>query len=164
MWSCDRESKRALYVLGLGPDASLEDAKSAFRQHAKRLHPDHTPATPETLSQLASMIKSIRYLENSSKLDVAITISADEARRGISRTVTHKAKSGVFRIAPDTPSGTLISAIGDPTFFASIFVEAQPDIGACDRESGLNQFMNDFVKASPASRMAGWLRKARSAA
>jgi len=164
MESTDPEKLRALDALGLGPDASMADAKAAFRSRAKRLHPDHTPATTETLSQLALAVKAIRYLETSDRLEITLTVTAAEAQSGVSRTVTHKGRSGVFRILPKTVSGMRVSAIGDPAFMANIRVATQSQSQSNRSEFGLNAFIDEFVKGSPASRLAGWLRKARSAA
>lgn len=164
MWGSDPDILRSLKALGLAPEASLAQAKAAFRQRAKALHPDHTPATPETLSLLADAVKAIRHLEKSDIMEIILTLSPDEARTGVSRTVTRKGRSGVFRIAPETASGTRIPAIGDTAFTAVIRIRAETDGRNQGIETGLDQFIDDFVKSSPASRMAGWLRKARSAA
>ena len=164
MESTDPEKLRALDALGLGPNASLADAKAAFRSRAKRLHPDHTPATAETLSQLALAVKAIRHLETTDRLEIILTVTVAEAQSGVSRTVTHKGRSGVFRIFPDSVSGMRVSAIGDPAFIAKIRVATQSQSQSDRSEFGLNAFIDEFVKGSPASRLAGWLRKARSAA
>lgn len=164
MWGSDPDIARALGVLGLGPEASMPDAKSAFRQIAKRLHPDHTPPTAKTLSRLAEAIHAIRTLEKSDSLEVELALSPGDARDGVTRTVTRRGRSGVFRILPDTASGARIAAIGDPAFTIVIRIEAQTQTSAPTTEAGLNRFVDDFVKGSPTARLAGWLRKARSAA
>lgn len=164
MWGSDPDIMRTLKVLGLGPEASLAEAKAAFRERAKALHPDHTPATPETLSSLSTAIKAIRHLEKSGGMEIVLTLSEDEARNGVSRTASHMGRSGVFRIDPGTVSGTRLSAIGDSAFTAEIRIMTGSE-GCNDiREPGLDRFIDDFVKSPPAARMAGWLRKARSAA
>lgn len=164
MWGSDPDILRALKVLGLGPEASLEEAKAAFRKRAKALHPDHTPATPETLSSLAGIIRAIRHIEKTGGVEIVLTLSEDEARNGVSRTASHKGRSGVFRIDPGTASGARLSAIGDPAFTAEIRVLTGAKGCNDTRETGLDRFIDDFVKSPPAARMAGWLRKTRSAA
>ncbi len=164
MWGSDPDILHAMTVLGLGPDASLADAKSAFRRRAMALHPDQTPATPETLSRLADAVHAIRCLEQSAQIGTVLVISAAEARKGVSRTVTRKGRSGVFRIEPGTVSGTRISAVGETAFIAVIRIQEQPGRGQEDAGTGLGRFIDDFVRSPPAARFAGWLRKARSAA
>jgi hypothetical protein len=164
MWASDPDITRSLKVLGLAPDASLAQAKAAFRQRAKALHPDHTPATPETLSRLADAVKAIRHLEKSDATEIVLTLTPAEARTGISRTVTHNGRSGVFRITAGTAAGTRISAVGDPAFLAMIRIACESGSDSVTGETGLGRFIDDFVNRSPAARMAGWLRKARSAA
>ncbi|MBI1236638.1 MAG: hypothetical protein GC188_08145 [Alphaproteobacteria bacterium] len=164
MWGSDPDILRALNVLGLEPGASLAEAKAAFRQRAKALHPDHTPATPETLSRLADAVKAIRCLEKSCGMEIVLTLSGDEAREGVARTASQNGRSGVFRIEPGTVSGARVSAIGDSAFTAVIRVIAGSTGPEAVDTSGLDRFIDDFVKRPPAARMAGWLRKARSAA
>lgn len=164
MWGSDPDIARALEVLGLAPDASMPDAKSAFRQIAKRLHPDHTSPTPETLSRLADAIHAIRTLEKCDSLEVELTLSPDDIRDGVTRTVAHRGRSGVFRILPGTTAGTRIAAIGDPAFTIVIRIETQTQTHESSGNAGLHRFVDDFVKGSPTARLAGWLRKARSAA
>lgn len=50
----------ALAVLGLGPGASPEEIKSAYRTRARQLHPDHHPAaTPEQHRRLTEQFAAL---------------------------------------------------------------------------------------------------------
>jgi len=164
MTGTDPNILRALEALGLGPDASMPEAKSAFRKIAKRLHPDRTEPTPETLSRLAQAVHAIRTLEKSDTLQVELPLSPFDARNGVTRTITHRGRSGVFRILPGTCSGARITAIGDPAFTLVVLIEEPSQMDQATGNAGLNRFVDDFVKGSPTARLAGWLRKARSAA
>ncbi|WP_421792917.1 DnaJ domain-containing protein [Hyphobacterium sp.] len=154
-----------MQVLGLTETASLTEAKSAFRRLAKDLHPDRTPATPETLRRLADAVAAIRLIESVPAIVVDLEITAAEAKAGINRVLKVRNQSVMFRIPQGAASGEIIQALGEPGISARILV--QPKAAGMEPKScsdHLDEFVRDFVDQSPNSRFAKWVRKARSAA
>lgn len=150
-------------LLGVAPDASLREAKTAFREIAKQLHPDCTPASHETLARLADAIAAIRFLETANPVIFDVILTEDEAQRGTLRALRKDGRSGVFKIPPGVRSGMEIEAVGDASLVLRLTVQAD-QMRQAKQEEARDSFMNEFVKTSPTARFAGWLRKARPAA
>lgn len=165
MWGNHPDIRAALQALGVSPTASLAEAKSAFRQHAKALHPDKTPPKPETLKQLSDMVAAIRLLEYNAPCEIDIQISDVEATSGTRITRTLKNKTMIFVIPPETSNDDRVSAAGQPHIIARITIRSEAkkvDHNAAPDQ--LDRFVSEFVDRSASSRLANWLRKARSAA
>lgn len=165
MWDENPDTQAALQRLGLDRQSSLTDAKAAFRHQAKTLHPDHTPASEQTLLALAECIQAIRHLENCAPVLVEIELDPAEAASGLTRSLQHKGRSAVFRIEAGAQTGDQVAAIGDPSFQARIVLTGQP--AAEPQKAGadrLKDFVSEFASREPSARFAGWLRKAHSAA
>ncbi|MEE2527006.1 hypothetical protein V0U79_11555 [Hyphobacterium sp. HN65] len=165
MWDDSPDTQAALARLGLDGRSSLADAKAAFRHRARALHPDHTPASEKTLLELAECIRAIRHLENSAPVVFEISLDAEAAANGVTRSAEYKGRSGVFRIAAGSQNGDIVPAIGDPSFKAVIAVaQTNPASAKETPRGGLSAFVDEFATREPAARFAGWLRKAHSAA
>lgn len=156
--------RAALRTLGLEVSASLEDAKSAFRQLAKQWHPDRTPPSPETLSNLAQAVAAIRLLEANQATHLSVTLTPAEACNGTLKTVTIDNTTAIFEIPAGTEAGQEIIAAGLPEFVAQVQISNAPASAPAPEADRLAAFIVEFVERSPSSRMANWLRKARSAA
>jgi hypothetical protein len=165
MWGSDPKLESALQTLGLESGATLRQAKVAFRQCAKALHPDRTPPTAASLARLADAITAIRTLEKARPLEIELDISPSEAESGAHRAWSGQGRSGVFQIPVGIQCGTVITAIGDSSLAARISISGQPaDISNPERADNLEQFISEFASEPPATRFANWLRRARSAA
>lgn len=165
MWDDNPDTRAALLCLGLDHQSTLADVKAAFRHKARTLHPDCTPASEQTLLELAQCIQAIRHLENCAPLTVDCPLTPAEANNGITRTLRHKGRSGVFRIDAGARDGDIIPAVGDPGFKAVILLNETELAASENPASGqLASFVSEFATREPAARFAGWLRKAHSAA
>jgi len=165
MWDAHPDIDAALATLDLEPGATLAQAKAAFRKKAHELHPDKTAPTPETLAQLAASVKAIRLLESQVATIVDLAVSAHEAEFGATRTLTANGRTLMVRIPAGISQGTLVRAVGHTAIRVRISIDGPMDMAEMQPDgSGLDRFIDAFVKATPASRFAGWLRKARSAA
>jgi len=168
MTSCVGRVVEAYKAFGLTPEAGLDAAKRAFRDRVKDLHPDITPATPDTLSQLAEIVAAMRFLEESIPTCMEVEISAVQAKSGITRTLRAGDKQVLVRIPARTKNGTVLAAVGEPDIAVKVrvlkaeldlFEPAEPlDFGPLD------DFIDEFSRPSPNARFARWIKKAQSAA
>ncbi len=160
--------REAYAVLGLEPCAGFSAAKSAFRDRAKRLHPDITPPSPDTLSELADIVSAIRFLEAHRPACLAVEISAFDAEMGVARALKFGDKPIIVRIPPGTLDGAEIPAVGEDDVMVTVNVKAapakqrQPDME--DMGAQLDDFISEFSRPSAVSRLARWIRKSQSAA
>jgi protein tyrosine phosphatase (PTP) superfamily phosphohydrolase (DUF442 family) len=159
----------AYAVLGLAPPDGIEAARAAFRGRVKRLHPDVTPPTQATLSELARIVAAMDFIRAHAPVCLEIEITTDQAARGLTRTLRHGDKPVLVRIPAGTRDGTSLPAIGEPGIQVTIRLRIgagmtdtpQPDFpDAAD----LDAFMHEFSRPSVNARLARWVRKAQSAA
>ncbi|RKQ95174.1 hypothetical protein C7435_2861 [Maricaulis maris] len=144
-------------------------ARAAFRSRVKRLHPDVTPPTTATLTELARIVAAMDYIRANAPVCLEIEISAAQAARGLTRTLRHGDKPLLVRIPAGTRDGTDLAAVGEDRISVTIRVQAEgetpveptPDFpDAAD----LDAFMHEFSRPSVTTRLARWIRKAQSAA
>lgn len=157
--------REAYAVLGLDPGAGFDAAKSAFRDAAKKLHPDITPPSPDTLSELADIVAAIRYLEAHRPACLELQISAAEAASGITKALKYGDKPIIVRIPAGVCDGTSLTAVGDDSVQVQISVlagEASPMVAP--DSAALEDFVDTFSRPSPMSRFARWIRNSNSAA
>src|ERR1700742_1281055 len=55
--------RKALQVMGLGPDATLEDVKTKYKALVKQHHPDANGGDRSTEDRLIEIIKAYNYLK-----------------------------------------------------------------------------------------------------
>ena len=55
--------RKALHVMGLGPDATLEDVKAKYKALVKQHHPDANGGDRSTEDRLIEIIKAYNYLK-----------------------------------------------------------------------------------------------------
>jgi DnaJ-class molecular chaperone len=55
--------RKALQVMGLGPDATLEDVKNKYKALVKQHHPDANGGDRSTEDRLIEIIKAYNYLK-----------------------------------------------------------------------------------------------------
>ena len=55
--------RKALQVMGLGPDATLEDVKAKYKALVKQHHPDANGGDRSTEDRLIEIIKAYNYLK-----------------------------------------------------------------------------------------------------
>jgi hypothetical protein len=157
--------REAYAVLGLDPGAGFDAAKSAFRDAAKKLHPDITPPSPDTLSELADIVAAIRYLEAHRPACLELQISATEAASGITKALKYGDKPIIVRIPAGVCDGASLTAVGDDSVQVQISVLAGEDAPmAAPDSAALEDFVDTFSRPSPMSRFARWIRNSNSAA
>ncbi|OLF72352.1 hypothetical protein AWH62_11010 [Maricaulis sp. W15] len=159
----------AFAVLGVAPVDGVAAARAAFRSRVKRLHPDVTPPTQATLTELARIVAAMDYIRANAPVALEVEISAAQAARGLTRTLRHGDKPLLVRIPAGTRDGTGLTAVGEDRISVTIRVQAEgetvtpapPDFpDAAD----LDAFMHEFSRPSVTTRLARWIRKAQSAA
>ena len=160
--------REAYAVLGLDPGAGFQAAKSAFRDAAKRLHPDVSTPSPDTLSELADIVAAIRMIEANRPACLEIEITAAEASRGVSRALKFGDKPVIVRIPAGTEDGAQLAAVGEDNIMVTISIRETEDgwqrlTGENDDEA-LSNFVDEFSRPSPMSRFARWIRKSQSVA
>ena len=160
--------REAYAVLGLDPGAGFKAAKSAFREAAKRLHPDRTTPSPDSLSELADIVAAIRLIEANRPACLEIEISAGDAARGVSRALKLGDKPVIVRIPAGTEDGAQLAAVGEDNVMVTICIRETdagwaPLSGASDDEA-LNSFVDEFSRPSAMSRFARWIRNSQSVA
>lgn len=157
---------KAFNALGLAPSASLSEAKTAFRDRVKSLHPDRTPPTEESLASLSEAITAMRDIESGVAFETEIWLSPEQVRTGVTRLVSSGMRREFVRIPPGTADGAVLSAIGNSA--SRITVRHKADMSGehevIDGKMAIEQFVADFAAPSPASRFAGWARRRSSAA
>ncbi len=158
----------AYAAFGLEPGAGLTAAKSRFRDEVKTLHPDTTEPTPEALTRLASIVEAIRFLERHLPACMEVEISADQARRGLTRSLRSGERAILLRIPPGVTDGASLQAVGEPDIMVQVRVlAAAPQTAAtpCPADfEPLDDFIEAFSRPSANARFARWIRKAQSAA
>jgi len=168
MTSCVGRVIEAYKAFGLTPEAGLDAAKRAFRDQVKNLHPDVTPATPETLSKLAEIVAAMRFLEEQVPTCMEVEISALQAKTGITRTLRAGGKQVLVRIPARTKNGAMVSAVGEADIAVRVRVlKAELDLFEPADPldfAPLNDFIDEFSRPSPNARFARWIKKAQSAA
>lgn len=158
----------AYAALDLDAGAGMPAAKRSFRDLVKRLHPDTTDPTPEALTRLAEIIAAIRYLEQHLPACMEIEINADQAVRGLTRSLRSGDRSLIVRIPPGTADGQCVPAVGEPHISVQVRVvagSAEPGPGPAGPDfEPLDDFIDAFSRPSANARFASWIRKAQSAA
>lgn len=176
----------AYRVFGLEPDADYDSVKSAFREKVKKVHPDHTPPTPDTLKHLQILLKAHEILKICAPRMCDLIVTPEEARVGGLRTVELGERSAMMRLPPLSRTNDLIVPIGEPMWRVRLLVrdpmadcsaeegpaeraareekarklaEAEARAKANENAGLLSTFYERFVKASPAARFARWVRK-----
>lgn len=155
-------------MLGVEPCAGFPAAKTAFRERVKQLHPDQTPPTPDTLSELADIVAAIRYLESHRPACLEVEISAFDAEMGVTRALKFGDKPIIVRIPAGVQSGAEIGAVGEDDVRVTVNVKAdvkrprEVDYGLMNDQ--LDDFVAEFSRPSAISRLARWIRKSQSAA
>lgn len=163
------ESIGAAYAaLGLPPGAGLDAAKRSFREAVKALHPDITPPTPETLSQMADIVAAMRFLEHQIPACLEVEISAQDALQGLTRTLRIGERSVILRIEAGSRDGDMLAPVGEPDTTIQLRVRA-PEFGAEAQSDeidlpDLEDFVDQFSRPSANTRFARWVRKSQSAA
>lgn len=176
----------AYRVFGLEPDADYDSVKSAFREKVKKVHPDHTPPTPDTLKHLQILLKAHEILRVCAPRMCDLVVTPEEARVGGLRTIELGDRSAMMRMPPLSRTNDLIVPIGEPMWRVRLLVrdpmadcsaeegpaeraareekarrlaEAEARAKANENAGLLSTFYERFVKASPAARFARWVRK-----
>ncbi len=176
----------AYRVFGLEPDADYDSVKAAFREKVKKVHPDHTPPTPDTLKHLQILLKAHEILRVCAPRMCDLVVTPEEARVGGLRTIELGDRSAMMRLPPLSRTNDLVIPIGEPLWRVRILV--RDPMADCTAEEGpaeraareekarklaeaearrkanesagmLSNFYERFVKASPAARFARWVRK-----
>ncbi|MBO6797207.1 J domain-containing protein [Maricaulis sp.] len=160
--------REAYAVLGLDPGAGFKAAKSAFRDAAKRLHPDVSTPSPDTLSELADIVAAIRMIEANRPACLEIEVTAADAQRGVSRALKLGDKPVIVRIPAGTEDGAQLAAVGEDNVMVTISIRETADgweklTGENDDEA-LSNFVDEFSRPSPMSRFARWIRNSQSVA
>ena len=157
--------REAYAVLGLDPGAGFDAAKSAFRDAAKKLHPDVTAPSPDTLSELADIVAAIRFIESRRPACLELQISASEAANGVTRALKYGDKPIIVRIPAGVMNGASLAAVGDDSVQVQISILAGEDAPCAQTDSAaLEDFVDTFSRPSPMSRFARWIRNSNSAA
>lgn len=156
----------AFRALGLPPGASLADAKSAFRNRVKTLHPDRSAPTEDSLAALSNAIAAMRLIESAGLFEAEVWVSPEQGRTGVTRLVSSGLRREFVRVPPGTTDGAVIPAIGDPSARITIRYreEAEDWSAAMPDADAVQRFIADFAAPSPAARFARWARTPRSAA
>lgn len=158
----------AYAAFGLEPGAGLNAAKRAFRDQVKTLHPDTTEPTPQALTRLAAIVDAIRFLEKFLPTCLEVEITAEQARRGLTRSLRSGERTIIVRIPPDTMDGACLQAVGEPDINVQIRVRADAPAAPAPVEIADFERLDDFIEAfsrpSANARFARWIRKAQSAA
>jgi molecular chaperone DnaJ len=95
-------------LLGLGRDASLEEIKKAYRQLAKRHHPDRTQNNPQDTEIFKAVAVAFATLSNPQKRAVYDRLlTTTEHRHGRTRTQRAGATASEFR-RQHTPFGYIL--------------------------------------------------------
>jgi molecular chaperone DnaJ len=95
-------------LLGLGRDASLEEIKKAYRQLAKRHHPDRTQNNPRDTEIFKAVSVAFATLSNPEKrAEYDRLLAAAEPRPGNPRMRRARATASDFR-RQDTPFGDIL--------------------------------------------------------
>lgn len=160
--------REAYAVLGLEPGAGFKAAKTAFREAAKRLHPDITTPSPDMLCELADIVAAIRLIESNRPACLEIEISAVDARKGVSRALKLGDKPVIVRIPAGTEDGAQLAAVGEDHVMVTISIRDRAEgwqalTGEHDDEA-LSNFVEEFSRPSPMSRFARWIRNSQSVA
>ena len=169
--ACEVSVQEAYRRLGLEPGAGLPAAKTAFRRQVKALHPDTAPATPHTLSSLASIVAAIRVIEAADAGEDApeIEITPADAARGVTKALRLNGRPVIVRIPAGVEDGARIPAVGDRGRAIVIRI-AEADLepappGLRSREFDvLDDFISEFSRPSAAARFARWIRDAEGGA
>ena len=160
--------REAYAVLGLEPCAGFGAAKSAFRERVKTLHPDQTPPTQDTLSELADIVAAIRLIETQRPSCLEIEISVFDAEMGAARALKLGEKPVIVRIPAGTENGMELPVVGEEDIRVRIKVRPpKPSYRAPERAAmseQLDEFVSEFSRPSAVSRLARWIRKSQSAA
>ena len=177
---------RAYRTLDLKAGADFDAVKAAFRRQVKAVHPDSNETTPETLARLAALLNAYEHLKEQAPRCVELTLTPEEARKGGLRTVAVGERNAMVRLPKDARSAMVLTPIGDPNWRIRLvvrdeMVEEPPETAAKSphpstrtdadraREEAaafgglLDGFMERFVRASPAARLAKWVRGGRAA-
>lgn len=156
----------AFRALGLAPGATLADAKKAFRDRVKTLHPDRSAPTENSLAALSNAIAAMRLIESAGLFEVEVWISPEQGWTGVTRLVSVGFRREFVRIPPGTTDGAVIPAIGDPSARITIRYREEAEDWTADlpETNAIQRFIADFVAPSPAARFARWARTPRSAA
>lgn len=182
----------AYRVFGLEGDEDFDTVRSAFRRLVKSVHPDTAAdSSKQTLAKLQRMLKAYEVLRMYAPRFHELVLTPEEARAGGLRTVLIGDRNTMIRILPFTKTGAVVVPVGDPTWrvrivVRDITVDGGAEVGAAEREarerkkreleemkaresadesaSLLQAFCDMFVKSSPASRLANWIRKGGKAA
>jgi hypothetical protein len=158
----------AYAILGLRAEDGLTAAKRKFRDLVKTLHPDVTPATPDTLSRLANAVAAMRLLEDNIPACMDVEISASQARDGLTRTLRAGHKRVLVRIPAGTKDGDSVKIVGEENAAVMVHVLAATAAEMAPAEpldfGPLDDFIDEFSRPSAHTRFAGWIRKAQNAA
>ncbi|MEO1040448.1 MAG: J domain-containing protein [Pseudomonadota bacterium] len=171
-------------ILGLASGADFDAVKSAFRKRVKDVHPDTGQTTPQALAALADLLKAYELLKVHAPRCIEYAITPEEARKGGLRTIEMGDRTAMIRVPKDARTGIVLAPIGDAHWRVRIVVrdimvddapqsEASADEATRSRRLAeeeaatyggiLRGFLERFVKASPAARMAKWARRGRTA-
>lgn len=158
----------AYAIFGLRAEDGLTAAKRKFRDLVKTLHPDVTPATPDTLSRLANAVAAMRLLEESIPACMDVEVSASQARDGLTRTLRAGNRRVLVRIPAGTRDGDIVNIVGEENAAVTIHVIAASAAELAPSEpldfGPLDDFIDEFSRPSANTRFAGWIRKAQNAA
>lgn len=182
----------AYRVFGLEGDEDFDTVRSAFRRLVKAVHPDTAAdSSKETLARLQRMLKAYEVLRVYAPRFHELVITPEEARAGGLRTITVGDRSTMVRVPPYAKTGAVVVPVGDSNWrvrivVRDITVDGGLEVGKAEREARerkrreleemkareaaeesaglLRAFCDMFVKSSPASRLANWVRKGRNAA
>lgn len=182
----------AYRVFGLEGDEDFDTVRSAFRQRVKSVHPDTSGETSkDTVVRLQRMLKAYEVLRVYAPRFHDLLLTPEEARAGGLRTIQVGDRSTMIRIPPFAKTGNVIVPVGDSKWrvritVRDITVDGGTEVGTAEREARekkrreleemkaresaeesaglLKAFCDMFVKSSPASRLANWVRKAGKAA
>lgn len=156
----------AFRTLGLAPGAALADAKKAFRERVKALHPDRSAPTEDSLAALSNAIAAMRLIESAGLFEAEVWISPEQGRSGVTRLVSGGLRREFVRIPAGTADGAVLSAIGDP--LARITIRYREETGDWTADmpnaDAIQRFVADFAAPSPAARFARWARSTGNAA
>ncbi|MHA6289261.1 J domain-containing protein [Maricaulis sp. CAU 1757] len=169
MTSHDLSILEAYAAFGLAPDAGVRAAKSAFRERVKMLHPDVTPASTESLFELSRIVAAIEVIRAAGPISLELSLSADEARTGVTRTLRCDGRPIIVRVPAGTPTGTCLPAVGETRPCVLVRVDAAPqqaDLPAASPHfrDELDGFIDEFSRTSAHARFARWIRNAQPAA
>ncbi|WP_291842129.1 hypothetical protein [Maricaulis sp.] len=159
----------AFAVLGVAPADGMDAARASFRARVKTLHPDVTPPTQATLSELARIVAAMEFIRTQAPVCLEVEITAEQAVRGLTRTLRHGDTPVLVRIPAGTRDGTDLPAVGEERVRILIRVAAAGEAPVEQRPdfpdaADLDAFMHEFSRPSVNARLARWIRKAQSAA